>query len=110
MKPHVHKDLIIAWANGAEIQWFSWSNSKQEFTWADCKGSPEWRGIIKYRIKPKILFCKRYLHLRKGGFYDGFYDVDCFVTGSKADWETLTIERGEGFIRWIDTEWQEVEV
>ena len=45
--PHKHKDLIIAWANGAEIEYWeriteSWKLNK----------NPEWRDSGTYRIKP----------------------------------------------------------
>lgn len=45
--PHKHRDLIIAWANGAEIEFYSkicsgWSNIK----------NPCWSEDTQYRIKP----------------------------------------------------------
>ncbi len=51
MKPHKYKDLIIAWANGAEIQvkydikdeWINWDDSD----------SPSWHENFEYRIKPE---------------------------------------------------------
>lgn len=45
-KPHKHKTLIIAWANGAEIQC-----KIAEGKWANCI-SPHWREDMEYRIKP----------------------------------------------------------
>lgn len=48
MKPHKHKDLIIAWANGATVQ-----------TWVDHAGKwvdnfhPYWIESDEYRIKPE---------------------------------------------------------
>ena len=50
MKPHKHKDLIIAWANGAEIQ-FRFATEGSE--WKDVT-NPEWVGYIEYRIKPDL--------------------------------------------------------
>jgi hypothetical protein len=47
MMAHVHKDLIIAWANGASIQMFSTHLSK----WIDIP-APFWNEAAKYRIKP----------------------------------------------------------
>lgn len=46
--PHKHKDLIIAWASGAEIQLFQTSTGK----WIDLPNPPEWGGST-YRIKPE---------------------------------------------------------
>jgi hypothetical protein len=45
-KPHKHRDLIIAWANGAEIQ------AKWEDGWVDCL-TPVWDNDVEYRIKRK---------------------------------------------------------
>lgn len=47
-KRHKHADLIIAWANGVEIQ-YQYLIGK----WFDTK-TPTWREDIKYRIKPKL--------------------------------------------------------
>jgi hypothetical protein len=53
--PKIHKDLIIAWANGAPIQKLGVMNE-----WIDV--DPEWYAQSKYRIKPtpkhdkKIMF------------------------------------------------------
>ena len=49
-KRHVHADLIIAWANGAEIQ------AKQGDDWRDWVNpitSPTWCPHYEYRVKPK---------------------------------------------------------
>lgn len=46
---HKHADLIIAWANGAIIQF------KRNITegWIDCRNNePSWRDGHEYRIKP----------------------------------------------------------
>jgi len=49
MTPHKHRDLIIAWANGAQIQF---KNSFNE--WRDLKNNaPSWEPSLKYRIKPE---------------------------------------------------------
>lgn len=53
--PHKHKDLIIAWANGAEIEYFSdytetWSLMEQ----------PSWHLECTYRIKPKPVQARIY--------------------------------------------------
>lgn len=41
---HPHRDLIIAWANGAEIQQYT------ENRWKDCT-YPVWDERVEYRIK-----------------------------------------------------------
>ena len=45
--PHKHKDLIIAWANGADIQYI-----ECEGNWRDIVGDPLWARGLSYRIKP----------------------------------------------------------
>ena len=46
MKPHKHKDLIIAWANGALIEY------RHGNAWLPTS-SPWWEEGIDYRIEPK---------------------------------------------------------
>lgn len=45
--PHKHRDVIIAWANGAQIQYrrppHAWCNT-------DC---PTWETGVEYRVKPR---------------------------------------------------------
>lgn len=43
---HVHADLIIAWANGAEIQVMLSESDWRTTTW------PSWSPVMVYRIKP----------------------------------------------------------
>ena len=57
-QPHVHKDVIIAWANGAEIQVFQ---SEGLVRWIDCF-KPTWREDLEYRIKPKDIVIERYAY------------------------------------------------
>jgi hypothetical protein len=47
-KPHVHAEVIKAWADGAEVQ--HWSESREE--WLD-NTAPAWYPTVKYRIKPQ---------------------------------------------------------
>ncbi len=56
-KPHVHADLIKAWADGAEIQYFS----KDRTEWCDCVfNKPQWGNYEQYRIKPKQTDFEKY--------------------------------------------------
>lgn len=59
-KPHKHKDLIIVWANGGTIQW--WSDGQQ--SWRDVHQSnlyqsnlyqPDFNCDAKFRVKPKTI-------------------------------------------------------
>ena len=47
MKPHKHAELIKAWADGAEIQYYDYQEGwiNQEF--------PQWYVDTEYRIKPE---------------------------------------------------------
>lgn len=47
MARHFHADLIIAWAEGAEIQRFCGDG------WYDDSDTPGWFEDCEYRIKPK---------------------------------------------------------
>jgi hypothetical protein len=44
--PHIHKDLIIAWANGADIEVSSGDRVFYETS------NPQWLDTLEYRIKP----------------------------------------------------------
>ena len=46
-KHHVHHDLIIAWAKGAEIEY----ESTNLFVWK-LIDQPSWRENMRYRVKP----------------------------------------------------------
>lgn len=48
MIKHKHADLIIDWANGAEIQ------VKDDGKWVDIE--PSWMKGKEYRIKPKLVW------------------------------------------------------
>jgi len=79
-KMHPHRDLIIAWANGAEIQvMLAWSKG-----WVDAD-TPGWDENSIYRIKPKkpeiqVDHHLMYLNLRftveKDGALMKFTDVE----------------------------------
>ena len=49
-KPHKHRDLIIAWANGAEIELYA--ELKDEWL-PTYNNRPNWCGDYEYRIKPQ---------------------------------------------------------
>lgn len=63
MKPHVHAELIKAWADGATIQ-----ARNEIFEWVDIP-NPSWQPHLEYRIKPEIIpdVIKKYnVSLQKG--------------------------------------------
>lgn len=50
--PHVHAELIKAWADGAEIQWYD--SHPRQHRWFDCgPNQPSWNEGVQFRIKPE---------------------------------------------------------
>jgi hypothetical protein len=107
MTPHKHAALIKQWADGAIIQ-IKLSDGR----WMDIAPGlvPNWYPATEFRVKPpaeKIKY-KRFLwrstlsRNRPNRAYVLMVTPD---EQSKERRETFI-----GFIRWIDTEWQEVEV
>lgn len=48
-KPHIHAELIKAWADGAEIEYWDTTHNQ----WLPCPlGGPAWHKHTLYRIKP----------------------------------------------------------
>lgn len=78
-------------------------DEKQE--WKTLSPFPNWNWLeADYRIAPEVVKCRRYLYKDRPGL------PLVFVL---SDWQTskpAVIENSPNFIRWIDTEWQEVEV
>ena len=51
-KPHIHVDLIKAWADGAQIQEKLYSTVTEGYDWID-QVLPRWIPEYEYRIKPR---------------------------------------------------------
>lgn len=50
MKPHVHAEVIKAWADGAKIEYYS----KEFGCWCDIADNhPSWYDWTEYRVKPE---------------------------------------------------------
>lgn len=94
---HKHADLIIAWANGAKIQYRDPDYSDGEW---DETTHPTWSEYKEYRIKPKTMKYRVALLTA--------LDEPCVAAthDSKAAQEW---ERHENFVRWL-TDWVEVKV
>lgn len=103
-KPHKHAEVIKAWADGKEV----------EFRHAHCHST--WLPVghlgtffddsFEYRIKPepvKTVGYRRYIY--KYYYKDGY--IVMLATTMKLP---IEYEKQEGFIKWIDTEWQFHEV
>jgi hypothetical protein len=61
-KPHVHAEVIKAWADGAEVQYLDNTKSALRVsagTWVDTD-TPEWLEYCQYRIKPELTDVEKY--------------------------------------------------
>jgi len=63
-KPHVHADLIKAWADGAEIEQYH-----ENFQCWEQTSAPMWHPMVKYRIKPQpmVFYCGLTYSVRSKG-------------------------------------------
>ena len=94
---HKHADLIIEWAEtGCTLQFLTNGCS----SWQDVCGTPVWNENIEYRKKPEVVRYKRFVYKTSTGT-----GVSIDNYGSNVNTEASPI-----FVRWIDTEWQEVEI
>ena len=98
-QPHKHKDVIIAWANGAQIQFQSFL-MKENNEWEDIK-KPSWVEDLQYRVKPEP---KESVHTFRIGV--AVYDDGSFytVTADNVAEETA-IQSEPNFIGWI-SDWE----
>lgn len=60
--PHKHAELIKAWADGAEIQWYD--SHPRQHRWFDCgPNQPSWSEGVQFRIKletkPDVVLLRR---------------------------------------------------
>ena len=70
-QPRKHAELIKAWADGAEIQYFK----RVENEWIDA-ATPSWSDEFNYRIKPDPKpDVVRWVYGRKGMGYDSFREA-----------------------------------
>ena len=67
---HKHRDVIIAWANGEEIQ-FKWHDEWHDW---DERDSPAFYEESEYRIKPKRVKKEGWVNVYPGNFLCYFYN------------------------------------
>lgn len=99
MPRHKHADMIIEWAETCKpAQVLDKSRGK----WIDID-YPKWDNFNSYRFKPEVIKYRRFLGKTKldGEFYVGVTNYYEYIE---------QLENSNAFVRWIDTEWQEVEV
>ena len=91
-KPHKHRDLIIAWANGEKIQY------KVDYEWVDYE-HPSWCNLAEYRIKPEVI------RHRVALFED---KKEKWTLTTNDERHELIYSQNEYFKKWI-TDWIEAE-
>lgn len=95
MPRHKHADVIIAWANGEEIQVY------EDDGWYDVS-NPGWFIGKDYRIKPKIVKREGWVNIYKREFKEFDRKADLIhPTKESAD------ELGDGRVACIRIEWEE---
>lgn len=98
-KRHKHADLIIAWANGAQIQFKSGSGN-----WVDCMSLViGWYEEVEYRIKPEKPPKYRVALLKS------LTSGKTWVSATSDSGTALTYEKDPVFVRWL-TDWVEYEI
>jgi len=67
---HKHYDVIVAWANGEEIQY------EHKGSWIDIN-DPDWYETVNYRIKPKRVKKEGWVNVYKGSLLTVHTVKDC---------------------------------
>lgn len=101
-KPHVHAELIKAWADGNEVQYFS----GLEHIWVDTD-TPRWTSSAEYRIKPSEKRLKGEYRVALFSNYAGsnvIYTSTIDDKQQEEDWQNLSHFKG-----WL-TDWIEYDV
>ena len=95
---HKHADVIIAWANGADVQ--VWDEGAK--CWCDVVASIPFFMGDKYRIKPPA---KKY---RVALFRFSSEAASAYTACTDIQEEADSYEQHRGFVRWL-TDWVEYE-
>jgi hypothetical protein len=95
MKPHVHAEVIKAWADGAEIEYRTAGHSNWEIV-----TNPFWNPDKQYRVKPKTVVKYHGIMQGTNGYEDlnhttGYCAADADVTKlcnlNSNNWKLLAI-------------------
>ena len=96
-QPHKHKDAIIAWANGEEIEFRDPESSTQ---WTPIK-VPSWFPYAEYRVKPEP---KESVHTFRIGVV-AYGDGSCYTVTADNAVEETALQSEPNFIGWI-SDWE----
>ena len=93
---HKHADVIIAWAEGKDVQVWDHTINK----WGDIPGTPTWRKEWEYRIKPPAEKYRVALFRR--------HNCESLVVACNSPVTAENYESLPDFVRWL-TDWIEYE-
>ena len=93
---HKHADVIIAWANGAEIE----GRDTPTSPWTRTR-TPSWYENYEYRIKPPE---KKY----KVALYKDSFNGNSYTVTADIQKDVEFYEKEKDFVRWL-TDWIEYE-
>lgn len=97
-----HDAVIRAWLDGKTVQHYSRDGRWEDIRTVDiCVESPAFYVEESFRIKPNTIKYRRWLRGGNGCHSVGSISFEDSVAGT---------EKHNLFVKWIDTEWQEVEV
>ena len=96
--PHKWADVIKAWADGKEVQC---AHRRAPEEWISAHLPNFYSEHFIWRIKPETVKYRRYLWEDAGGIR---------VYTAHGESQVFDFPYRPGFIRWIDHDWQEVEV
>ena len=97
--PHKHRDVIISWANGEEVEYRS-VHTKGEWISIPIGDTPQFNSNTDYRIKPK--------RVKKAGWVNIYpdkyetYGLNFYITKGAAD-----LKATEARVACISIEWEE---
>ena len=98
MARHKHADVIIAWAEGEEIQH---KHSLNANVWVD-DDEPDWNQFTEYRVKPKIVNREGWVNVYKSGPIWAAALSHAFYAKKEADQDTVCDR-----VACIRIEWEE---
>lgn len=92
-KPHIHAEVIKAWADGAKIQYESSAGE-----WRDiAHNNPMWEQHTKYRVKPEPVVKYHGIMQGLGSFQDfnhntGYHMLESHVRSNDVDkWKVIAV-------------------